>query len=139
MQIEKALLVTAGVAMLVVVSCSPSHPTTENAAVAPVTSATPPKAESKGGVPAAVTNMGEFAENIYDATKAKNWNLAQEKLKALKQLSGQVPGGAEPRCCAGHSFKSDRFEEPAGGNAPVKRDHLDDSGSRRAFPSRCSR
>ncbi len=90
MQIEKALLVTAGVAMLVVVSCSPSHPTTENAAVAPVTSATPPKAESKGGVPAAVTNMGEFAENIYDAAKAKNWNLAQEKLKALNDAVAQA-------------------------------------------------
>lgn len=95
MPIEKALLVTAGLAMIFVVSCSPSHPTTENAAVAPVTSATPPPAESKGSVPAAVTNMGELAENIYDAAKAKDWKLAQEKLKALKQLSGQVQGAPD--------------------------------------------
>ncbi len=34
--------------------------------------------------------MGEFAENIYDAAKAKNWNLAQEKLKALNDAVSQT-------------------------------------------------
>ncbi len=90
MPFEKLLLVTAGMAMLVVVNCSPSHSPTEKADVAPVTSATPPPAEPKSSVPASVTNMGEFAENIYDAAKAKNWNLAQEKLKALNDAVSQT-------------------------------------------------
>ncbi len=89
MPIEKKLLVTAGMAILVV-SCSPSHSPTEKTDSAPVTRTTPTPAEPKASVPASVTNMGEFAENIYDAAKAKNWNVAQEKLKALNDAIAQA-------------------------------------------------
>jgi len=55
---------------------------------------------SAGSVPASVTDVGEYGENVYDAAKAGQWSAAKTKLKLLRQSSAniesQVPGsGAE--------------------------------------------
>ncbi len=83
MKIENASVLAAAIGTLLAVACSPSRPAGEAALnPAPAQSSSAP-AKPTGAVPAAVANVGEFAENIFDAAKAKNWSLAQEKLNAL--------------------------------------------------------
>lgn len=41
-------------------------------------------------VPADLINAGEFAENIYDFVKAKNWTKAAEKLDELKTVNAKL-------------------------------------------------
>jgi hypothetical protein len=55
------------------------------------TSATGQAAGQKGQtVPASLTDVGEFGENIYDLTKANDWTNAAEKLKALKEAAKKL-------------------------------------------------
>lgn len=50
-------------------------------------------------VPAALTDAGEFGENIYDAAKANDWKAANAKLNELKaaaqKMTGDKIGSAE--------------------------------------------
>lgn len=41
-------------------------------------------------VPAALTDVGEFGENIYDAAKANNWKTANAKLTELKAAAQKM-------------------------------------------------
>src|SRR6266403_3300669 len=43
-------------------------------------------------VPEALVDFGEFAENIYDLSKASDWAKAGEKYKALKDVVKALPG-----------------------------------------------
>ena len=43
-------------------------------------------------VPGALVDFGEFAENIYDFSKAGDWAKASEKFKALKDAAEALPG-----------------------------------------------
>lgn len=44
-------------------------------------------------VPAALTDAGEFGENIYDAAKANDWKTANHKLTELKAAAEKMAGG----------------------------------------------
>jgi hypothetical protein len=62
----------------------------------PVVAQAQPLSPQHSPVPAAVTDTGEYAENIYDAAKDGKWKDASPKLAALKtsaqQLQKQAPG-----------------------------------------------
>ena len=42
-------------------------------------------------VPASLTDVGEYGENIYDAAKAGSWSTASQKLKSLKKAAAELP------------------------------------------------
>lgn len=60
---------------------------TNNAAVPEKTAAVDTKS---GKMPAAVTDAGEFAENIYDFAKAKDWAKADAKLASLEKSVNEL-------------------------------------------------
>lgn len=45
-------------------------------------------------VPKPLAAAGEYAENVYDAAKAKDWKTADAKLAALKDSTAQLRGTA---------------------------------------------
>lgn len=47
---------------------------------------------SAATVPKPLADAGEYAENVYDAAKAKDWKTAAEKLAALKDSTTQLDG-----------------------------------------------
>lgn len=61
---------------------------------APATS-TPAKTDTSAvTVPKPLAAAGEYAENVYDAAKAKDWKTADAKLAALKASTAQLGGTA---------------------------------------------
>lgn len=45
---------------------------------------------NNGKMPTAITDAGEFAENIYDYAKAKNWTKAEAKLSSLEKSANDL-------------------------------------------------
>lgn len=72
-------------------SGQPNNITTNNAATTSTANANSnAPAAAPRPVPASLTNVGEYAENIYDAAQAKNWKTASAKLTSLQNAAGQL-------------------------------------------------
>lgn len=89
------LVVAAGILATIAVGCGtvaqgnqgngqPNTPSTQ--ASAPGTTSAPPT------VPKPLANAGEYAENIYDAAKVKDWKTADAKLAGLKDSVARLEG-----------------------------------------------
>lgn len=68
----------------------PSTPTNTTSVIKERTNNTVPEktagiGTNDGKMPRAITDAGEFAENIYDYAKAKNWTKAEAKLTSLEK------------------------------------------------------
>ncbi len=87
------LIIAVGLSLLIASGCSASLTgTTLNVSTGPDSTSTgsgQPTGGSAGTIPSSIVNTGEFAENIYDAVKARNWTLANEKLASLKTAAQQ--------------------------------------------------
>ncbi len=60
---------------------------------------TRPQTSAPATVPRPLIGAGEYAENVYDAAKAKDWQAADAKLAALKNTTAQLggtPGVGDP-------------------------------------------
>jgi hypothetical protein len=51
----------------------------------------PQNTATQSGVPAPITNTGEYARQIYEAAQAGHWKQAFNKLAPLSQSSSQIP------------------------------------------------
>jgi len=101
------MLVVTAISMISSSACSRSQPPaggSTNEATAPGdVPATPPPRESARGtagvsVPPPLADAGEFAENLYDFARAKDWKNADARLAdlktAAKQLRTLIPKGS---------------------------------------------
>ena len=59
---------------------------------APATPASTDAGTSAATVPKPLSAAGEYAENVYDAAKVKDWKTADAKLAALKDSAAQLRG-----------------------------------------------
>jgi glyoxylate carboligase len=57
----------------------------------PQNNAQPSQARSSSPVPAAITSIGESAEDLYDAAKTEHWDEATKKLAELQAARQQLP------------------------------------------------
>lgn len=90
-----ALVVAAGVLAATAAGCGTvaqgNQGSGQSTAPGPQTSA-PGTASASAALPKPLANAGEYAENVYDAAKAKDWKTADAKLSALKDSTAKLQG-----------------------------------------------
>lgn len=94
-----AVVVAAGLLAATVAGCGAvaqgNQGSNQSNATGTQTSAPAKSASTNAGaatVPKPLAAAGEYAENVYDAAKAKDWKTADEKLAALKDSTAQLGG-----------------------------------------------
>ena len=96
-----AVVVAAGVLAATAVGCGAAsqgnqgsaQPTATGARTdAPAKPAPTNAGASAAAVPKPLADAGEYAENVYDAAKARDWQAADAKLAALKDSTSQLEG-----------------------------------------------